>query len=312
MIVLSLQDQVLSVRARAMQLQDKKLASQLSALYSLRDFLPAWSRMKAMLSSKDIPFVTDDGALAAKKLRSGIQAVMTLCADTSIIHPDKAFADEKEDASESSSAKRLDGVCKYDFAVMLKSAVADMDAVRDKWASMVETCVTELQSSSVEGWEIKKDELANDTQAAAALVCNPKYEVLHENNELLNKILPKIKSVAQDGGPIMFEPQFFEKAENVQRHSTLTVLHSYVLMQIMDSIPAMKSPAGRQKALQVLKDEVGAKMFDGKKSPLGKSVLERVKSLASGTEFERVDFLAMMQPPNSGDKADAASASTAV
>ena len=33
-------------------------------------------------------------------------------------------------------------------------------------------------------------------------------------------------------------------------------------------------------------------MFDGKRSPLGASLIERSKKLAAGAEFERIDFLA--------------------
>ena len=235
-----------------------------------------------------------------KNLRAGIASLKKVFSDRSMIHPDKAF-------QESGKIPLLVGACKYDFAVMVTGATKDVDAVKDKWLSLVKKCVDALEESSLPGWEIKKNEVASDLDLATSLVCNPKYSALHENNELLNAILPKIKSVSQDGAGLMFEAEFIEKAESVQRHSTLTVLHSYVLMQLLDTIPSMKSPAARQKAVQMLREEVGVKMFDGKKSPLSQSLLERARSLAQGVEFERFDFTAKL----ASSKLDAASVASA-
>ena len=283
-----MQDDLLSVRAKATQLQYPTVAGQMNALVVLREFLSAWGRVKALLAD-DATDITNDQATAVTLLRRTYQAMKKMFTDESTMHPDLAF---KASESQTELVATFVQACKYDFAVMNSSAGNDLNSVKEKFTVMVNNCVRGLKESSVEGWEAKKDDLANDIDLAAALVNNPKYGQLHEQNEMLNKILPKIKQVARDGVDHMFSTEFLETAESVERHAALTVLHTYVIMQLLDAIPALKSPAAGQKAVNLLRDEVGVKMFDGKRSPLGASLIERSKKLAAGAEFERIDFLA--------------------
>lgn len=68
-------------------------------------------------------------------------------------------------------------------------------------------------------------------------------------------------------------------------------MHTYLLLMVLDRIPHITAVAGRKKAVLELKERIGSRVFNEKKTgSVSQSIIKRVAELELGKLFERIDF----------------------
>ena len=106
----------------------------------------------------------------------------------------------------------------------------------------------------------------------------------------------------------MMEASQLMKYDQIQKQGSTTVMHTYLVLMTLDTIPAIVSVAGRKKQVQDLKNQVGPALFkiSNKRSHLSKTVVARVNDLGEGKAFERVDFEALKKAKDAAEAAQEA------
>ena len=106
----------------------------------------------------------------------------------------------------------------------------------------------------------------------------------------------------------MMEASQLMKYDQIQKQGSTTVMHTYLVLMTLDTIPAIVSVAGRKKQVQDLKNQVGPALFkiSNKRSHLRKTVVARVNDLGEGKAFERVDFEALKKAKDAAEAAQEA------
>ena len=127
-------------------------------------------------------------------------------------------------------------------------------------------------------------------EVLARLVLNENYTRLHVGSELLATMLAGLRAISKDGLGAFISAEILQNAGTVHKAAADTVLYSYVVLMVCQTIPAMPSPAGRKKAVRSLKTELGAPRFAKLVGP----VKARINDLEAGSEFPVFDVQSML------------------
>lgn len=156
-----------------------------------------------------------------------------------------------------------------------------------KWQSDLKELAELLEQWIPDGWlaAAADPQFLSNNGVLAALVSNPNYSQLHAGNGILNKMLAAHRIISKDGKGGFVDASILQKATSVHKNATDTVLCSYVVLVVMQTIPSVASPAGRKKEVQKLKVELGNRF-----KKLCEPLRVRIGQLESGEQTQALDF----------------------
>ncbi|CAK0797215.1 unnamed protein product [Prorocentrum cordatum] len=197
---------------------------------------------------------------------------------------DKAAEPRVEGQPRVDSLDRLLGV---DPKALRAKAVDAIEVFRAKWRGEVAALTRALDDWTPSGWmaHLQDPKFLENTALIKELLSNPNYARLHAGSAALGVALQRLRDIQKDGCGMVLPVEAMTSAASVHKNAVDTVLYSYVLLMITQTIPANPAPAARKKAVKALKDELGPRL-----ERLCETVQGRVAELSEGKEFAAVDY----------------------
>ena len=164
-------------------------------------------------------------------------------------------------------------------------------AVMAEWEKDLGETVKLVDGAIPPGWELAKDALHENKQAAFSLVLNPHYHLLKSAFPILESMLVASSDLQWDTGCAALPADLLLTARRVCANAGLTLTHSYAALMLLGHIPAMSSPALRKKSALALRRELAPHLPPKKKqSYFSAGLLKVLGKLEDGEEWPLLDF----------------------